>query len=68
MTHSFSDQENYSHDEKIFSIMLETYTNLYDQAYKDKNYMLCQNLRLEISNLISGHAARIRLEDKLFDT
>ena len=68
MSRFIADQENYAQNDKvILTAMLETYTNLYNKACTEKNYALCHNLRMEISNILVGYPARIKLEDKLFD-
>lgn len=68
MSHFIADQENYAQsDQAVLTALLETYTDLYNKACVEKNYALCHNLRMEISNIICGYPTRIKLEDKLFD-
>lgn len=67
MKRFIADQENYKQtDEAVLAKLLDAYYDLYSQACTNGNYILCQNLKMEIGNLILGEPTRIKLEDKLF--
>lgn len=67
MTANFFDKECYhTEDEVVFTAMLDAYASLYNQACTNKNYQLCDALRLDLANYIAGMPARIRIEQSLF--
>jgi hypothetical protein len=61
-----ADVENYMHsDEATFRSVFDAYSDLYNKACSNKDYALCQVLRLQISSYIAGEKLAIAIDNEL---